>query len=171
MADLTVDTRPAEIVEDVRKTLADATVAGKKVFAAAAVYDDLATFQRVADPQLGVQAGVIARQPERGPAMDNSDDHTVRLSVDVALRFSSVRAAGADETKAVGEMLRLAGLVRQALSGDRGRGGRAHSIVWAGAVLDGTDFRGAPRIVPARPNQAYFTAVVPIACGWAVPRQ
>lgn len=169
MADLTPDTKAADVIEDCRATLAAATVDGTAIFpGGVAVYDDLASFHRVADPAKGAVAGIIAGQLEQGPPQDNGDQYTVRLSMDVAVRFALMRKAGSAEQSAVAEMARLACLVRQALAADRTRGGRTGAIVWGGGVLLATDLIGQPKLVAPRPNQAFYACTIPVACGWAV---
>lgn len=166
--ELTADSTAADLVENVRATLAVATTGGKALFAQVIVCESLAAFEAVANGYKGLVAGVIAGQPQRALGMDNAEDHQTRLPIDIAVRLLSPRAPGLGNDAAAKEMARVAEYVRQALNVDRTRGGKAMKIMWLGGYLPGTETKGDAKLVSTKPGMAFFTASIPIACAWSV---
>lgn len=155
------------VLADVVAALAAATVAKESVFRSVVTAEDLDAFQRVADPIAGPVAGVVARPPQRFSGRDSSEQYTVLLEFDVAIRLSTTRAAGEDERVATDEMLRLSECAKAALEADKSRGGRCGAVKVAGRLVRGTDLRGAPRLV-SKGRGAFYVATLPVACAWAV---
>lgn len=157
-----------DVVSDVVSALSGATIDNGPVFAGVGVFDDVSTFERVADAASGVQCGVVTNQPERGVSSDNADAYVERLELTLAVKFRSPRLAGGAETDAVKQMQRLAEIIRVAMIADRTRGGLAHAIEWNGRLLPGTDVTGSPRIVRKSADAGEYVAVVPVAVGWTI---
>lgn len=169
MPDLIADTVPAAIIANVVAVLQGATVpTNQPVFVSVLTVDDEALFQRIADPSKGPVAGVAARPPRytRGPFDGIAAQY--RLDLRILYRFADNRAAGTGDGAAVAQMQSLASLIKTALSADKTRGGLTGWVKFAGQVLEPTDLRGEPRMLPGRPNASYRTAVLPVACAWTV---
>lgn len=169
MPDLVADTTAKDVVDDVISVLTDATVDDAKIFAEVGTFDDIASFQRVADPLKGIVAGIITKPPKRVNPVDNGDDYAERLAFEVAFRMSLNREAGEDEKTAADEMNRITSLIRAALLADKTRGGNCGIVVADGQTILGTDVTGEPRMFAPKPNQGFFTAVLPVVCAWSVP--
>jgi hypothetical protein len=161
------DTRAADVAESIRATLAAAVVGVTPVFASVGVYDDLDSFIAKADVlQNSPIAGVIAGPPDRRKGDDNGEDFVMRVPLDVAVRFrTELRNPGEAEKSGTVEAQRLSDLVRQIVRADPLRGGKAARIMWAGDFLDGTDVTGLPRMLARGPDQAFYTAVIPVTVG------
>lgn len=169
MAEISVSTKAADIIADIKATISEITVGGSSVFVECEIYDDLQSFTGVANPLKGTAAGIIAGNPVRGTGSSNLEKYTERLDIQIAVRFMLKRKAGADEVTAVQEMNRLAAIVRKALMIDPSRGGRANMIAWSGGVLNGTDVSGDARLQTNIRNQSFFVATIPVTVGWYEP--
>ena len=163
--ELTADTWARDVLDSLAAALGAAAVGGQPVFpGGVSVADDVAGFERTADPLRGTAAAVIGRAPEVGQPQDNGDARTERIATEVAVRFAVQRAPGESERGAVVEAARLADLVRQAVRQDPTRGGLCHAIEWGGAVLDSTDCKGAFRFAGGGTSggAGHYTALVAV---------
>ena len=159
------------VAENVVAALGAATVNGKKVFTVVSVVDDEASFVRVADPlaATGNCAGVIAGTVEE---QDGTCDRDVlcRLPLSVLIRIERQRKPGEGENDPLKEMSRLAEIAKRAILSDRTRGGLCRLITWNGALINCTEISGRFQPVRRVTNQAFFTASLPVTCGWIISR-
>lgn len=169
MPDLTVSTIASDVVADICATLRDATVAGDAAFAGVFVHDDLESFRRVADPLAGQMAGIIIRPPDRAPSDDNGARWVERLAFEVAVIGASKRVAGSGEDEGLRRAFSGLETAVAALLADRTRGGLCELVTFRGQLITGTLVNGDARNVPPGPNQSFYTAVLPLVCGWRVP--
>lgn len=168
MPDITVDNRAAAILANIVTTLEAVTVSGAASFVSVAIYEDLATFERVADAMKGVAVGVIGRLPERNDPQDNADQFAERMTIDVAYRFRLDRKPGESESAAMNEMHRLGVLIRKAMMVDPFRNLLAQAVEWSGTLVYPTDVTGPPRLVQNASNAGTYIASVPVVCAWTL---
>jgi hypothetical protein len=145
--------------------------AGGKLFAAVRIYDSPESFlDNPGMPTLNVRsAGVVAGDLIRGKGMGSGDAYAERMPVEIFYAFPVKRKPGQDERTATAEALRLSGLIRTALLEDPSRGGRCGLTNFDGRYVNGTDADGTARLVDRIPDQAVYTAALPIIVGWMVP--
>jgi hypothetical protein len=166
--------RAAEVAQNILETLATIYVpAGgfglAKMFAKSGLYDDVASFLAVGDDALkGKAVGVIGTMPTRGPGLGNGEAYTEAVEYLVVYSFTVKRAAGEDESAGVITANDMAGKIRDALLMDKSRGGRCGFFRRGGRIVNGTSVEGEARIIDTLPNQAIYTAQLPVACGWWV---
>ncbi len=168
MPEAVFDSRANSIVADVAATLQGLTINGTPIFESAKRYDDAESFIRVADSFANPSCGIVESGIQQGSGSDNSETDVCRMLLEVLIRFAIIRKPLEDEGAATAAMNNYASMVRNALRNEPTRGGSADRIVWGGAVLDGTDTRGAARFIARVPNNGFYVVGIPIAVGWSI---
>jgi hypothetical protein len=165
------DNRAGEILDNLVAALNGATLVGNKVFASAKVVNDIESFVRVSDPlaePAGVAIGIVAGTIEEAAATTDDEVAFDRLPLTIIIRMSRIRQPGGDEFDPVKETQRWAEVVKYVVTRDRSRGGKANLIEWSGRVLNGTEVTGNVRPLTKFANEAFFSAALPVACGWRI---
>jgi hypothetical protein len=168
MAEITLDTRPVELVADCQAALQAATIDGELVFSGVIVADDVASFTRVADPLQNAKpaVGIIEGEIEQRPGTCDIEPAVCRLPLVLAIRFGYQREPGKGEKEAMDLAKRYAQMVKAALMLDPGRGGKADLVVWNAEVVNGTTVSGNVRQVRTVANQTFFAATIDAAVCW-----
>jgi hypothetical protein len=162
----------ALIAADLANALSTVTQNQKKVFSVVSVVDDEASFTRVADPIAAPSGAVIGIVGGSVEEKDGTCDLEIlaRCPFSVLIRIERQRKPGEGEQTPLAEMARLAEIAKQAILQDRSRGGLCNLISWNGSLINGTEVTGNFQPVRRVANQSFFTASLPVVCGWIVSR-
>jgi hypothetical protein len=131
--------------------------------------DDVESFQVLSDAMTGPVAGLAVR-PQQSMRGEESGQRSIeRLTIDVCVRLMIARNAGEDEKLATEAMHTATSVVAKMIDADRTFGGLCDLLSTGGGMIPGAEVNGEPRLVAPRPNQTFYTAVVPVVCGWEIP--
>ena len=161
-------TTSSAVLANIVDTITALSVDGKPRFQSVGIFEDVATFDSVADASKGTAIGVVAKTPERADPMDNSHDYCEKLEIEIVFKYSAVRKPGAAESAAVSEMQQLADVIRNALLVDQFRDGNASAVMFGGRLIPGTDVTGSPRVLNNKANSGVYLASIPIVTAWTV---
>lgn len=162
---MSVDTRDADIMQNVLDTLRDASLGlFEKVLAVA----DTDSFVKLTDAIHGMTAAVVGGVSQRQTGGDNSQETVCRLPLEIVVRLPFPAEPAGDVQTGLNELNRVMVTVRDALLTDRRRNSLADYIEFGGQIIKGTEIADPPRRVLQASNQAFVAMALPVVCGYVL---